>query len=83
MTRSLGTGCLGQEGMFSQFASPIALRCASECRLQSGMGIRFEEFLAIFRVCCYTNFILRSNMINLRGKFLQLYFSFIRCLQQY
>jgi len=41
------------------------------------MEIRFEEFAAIFRVCCYTNLILRSNMINLRSNFSQQYFSIV------
>jgi len=43
--------------------------------LLSGMEIRFEECVVIFCVCCYTNFILHSNMINLRSYFSQQYFS--------
>jgi len=42
----------------------------------AGMEIRFEECVAIFRVCRYTNFILRSNMIDLRSNFSQQFFLF-------
>jgi len=34
-------------------------------------GNKVRGMRSIFRVCCYTNFILRSNMINLRSNFLQ------------
>jgi len=43
--------------------------------LHTVMEIRFEECVAIFRVCCYPNFLLRSNMIKLCSKFSQQYFS--------
>jgi len=48
---------------------------AMKIGIHTGMEIRFEECVAIFRVCCYTNFILHINMINLRSNFLQQDFS--------
>ena len=40
-----------------------------------GVEIRFEECVAIFHVCCNTNFILQCNMINLHSNFPQQCFS--------